>query len=91
MRAIADADTTTATRSLSDAPQLATARLATGATRATSAAFFLDRRHMQLYAGDTALHVAAASYATGLARRLIAAGADVRATNRRGGTPLHAA
>jgi ankyrin repeat protein len=91
MRAIADGDETTALRSLAEAPQLATARLTTGATRATSEEFFLDRRHLQLYAGDTALHVAAASYDTAFARKLIAAGADVRARNRRGATPLHAA
>jgi ankyrin repeat protein len=46
---------------------------------------------MQLYAGDTALHVAAATYDPALARTLIDAGADVRARNRRGAEPLHAA
>jgi hypothetical protein len=91
MRTIADGDETTATGSLSGAPQLATARLTTGGTRATSEEYFLSARHLQLYAGDTALHVAAASYDTTIARKLIATGADVRARNRRGATPLHAA
>ncbi len=40
-------------------------------------------------AGDTALHIAAAAYRTDLAQRLVAAGADVRARNRRGAEPLH--
>ena len=46
---------------------------------------------MQLYSGDIALHVAAAAYDTVLARKLVMAGADVRARNRRGAEPLHAA
>src|SRR6185369_3699619 len=36
-------------------------------------------------------HVAAASYDTAFARKLLAAGADVAAKNRRGGEPLHSA
>jgi Ankyrin repeats (many copies)/Ankyrin repeats (3 copies) len=91
MRAIADGDEATATRLLADTPSLATARLTTGGTRATSEQFFLSQRHMQLYSGDTALHVAAAAYDSPFARTLIAAGADVQARNRRGATPLHAA
>src|SRR4249920_3865391 len=91
MRAIGDGDRMATTRLIATTPELATARLATGATRTTSEDFFLSRRHMQLYSGDTALHVAAASYDTALARKLVAAGADVRAKNRRGAEPLHAA
>jgi ankyrin repeat protein len=90
MRAISDGDPAT-TRLLAAAPELATARLITGGTRATATDFFLDQLRMQLYAGDTALHVAAAAYDTALARKLLAAGADVRARNRRGAEPLHAA
>ena len=40
---------------------------------------------------DTALHAAAFSYDTDMARDLIARGADIRAKNRRGAEPLHAA
>jgi len=43
------------------------------------------------YKGDTALHFAANAYDTEVARALIAAGADVRARNRRGHEPLHLA
>ena len=72
-------------------PDLATARLASDATAATAQQYFLDRCHLQLYRGDSALHVAAAAYDASSARRLLAAGADVRARNRRGAEPLHAA
>ena len=91
MRAIADGDTATTTRLLARTPQLATRRLLTNATRTTADDFFLSHLRMQLYSGDTALHVAAAAYDPVLARKLIEAGADVRARNRRGAEPIHAA
>jgi ankyrin repeat protein len=90
MRAISDGDGAS-TRLLATTPELATARLVTGGTRTTAEDFFLAHVRLQLYAGDTALHVAAAAYDTVLARKLVAAGADVRAKNRRGAEPVHAA
>ena len=53
--------------------------------------FFLAERLAQVYEGDTALHAAAFSYDAEMARHLVARGADVRARNRRGAEPLHAA
>src|SRR5262245_61029557 len=53
--------------------------------------FFVEERLAQVYEGDTALHAAAFSYDVEMARELVARGADVRARNRRGGEPLHAA
>ena len=53
--------------------------------------FFLAERLAQVYEGDTALHAAAFSYDAEMARELVARGADVRARNRRGAEPLHAA
>jgi ankyrin repeat protein len=91
MRAIADGDTATTTRLLATMPELASTPLRTNATRATAEDFFLSHVHMQLYSGDTALHVAAAAYDVVLARTLMEAGADVRARNRRGAEPIHAA
>ncbi len=44
-----------------------------------------------IYAGHTALHFAAAAYRQKMADKLIKAGANVRAKNRRGTEPLHAA
>lgn len=91
MRAIADGDRGNARRLLATTPALATERLITGGTRATSEEFFLSQVHMQLYKGDTALHVAAAAYDSAFAVELVTAGADVRARNRRGAEPIHAA
>lgn len=58
---------------------------------ARSDEFFLAERVAQVYEGDTALHAASFSYDAEMARRLIACGADIRARNRRGAEPLHAA
>ena len=76
---------------LGEVAELATASLRVGGSRAAAREYFLDRLHLQLYAGDTALHVDAAAHDTDLVRELLAAGADVRARNRRGAEPLHAA
>jgi ankyrin repeat protein len=62
-----------------------------GATRQATKAYFLDEIARYVYAGDTALHVAAAAYRTQMVRELIARGANVHAKNRRGAEPLHAA
>ena len=83
--AIASGDRPLARASLDSAPLLATARLARPDER------FVTECHAQLYAGDTALHVAALAYDVDTARDLVARGADVRARNRRGAEPLHAA
>ena len=53
--------------------------------------FFVAECHVQVYEGDTALHAAAFAYDADVARELIAQGAHVRARNRRGAEPLHAA
>lgn len=63
----------------------------TSACIGRTAELFLEECFVQVYAGDTALHAAAFAYDVGIARRLVDSGADVRARNRRGGEPLHAA
>jgi ankyrin repeat protein len=88
MRAIG-ADDAGALRLLAASPQLAAARLAHGATRQAAREYYLDPVAHYVYAGDTALHVAAAGYRHQIAQELIAHGADVRARNRRGAEPLH--
>ena len=85
LKAIAAHDDAGAQALLREAPDLA--RAAVG--RADE--HFLPQVQLQLYAGDTALHVAAAAYGSGIARQLIALGADLRARNRRGAGPLHSA
>jgi len=91
VRAIAAGDDLAASRLISGSPTLASATFAGGATRQAAKPFLLPEIGRYIYAGDTALHVAAAGYRHQIARRLIAAGADIRARNRLGGEPLHAA
>lgn len=76
---------------LAASPELAKASFSVGATRQEAKANFVDPVARYIYAGDTALHFAAAGYRTAVVRELIAAGADVRAKNRMGDEPLHAA
>jgi Ankyrin repeats (many copies) len=90
-RAIAADDAAAALRLLAATPALACAHFENGATRQGAKTYYLDDIGHYIYAGHTALHVAAGAYRHELARRLMATGADVRARNRRGAEPLHAA
>jgi hypothetical protein len=83
--AIASLDHKCAVNLLDATPSLATARMA------RRDEFFLAERLAQVYEGDTALHAAGFSYDAEMARELITRGADIRARNRRGAEPLHAA
>jgi hypothetical protein len=89
MRATAAGDTTDASRMLAASPALAIVHLEQGASRQIATDYFLAEILHYVYAGDTALHVAAASHRPELARELASAGADVNARNRHGGRPLH--
>ena len=91
MRTIAAGDGDAAAHALDATPELAMAQIVVGASRATPEEFFLEGCGAYVYAGHTALHVAAAAYDTDLARALVVAGADLRARNRRGAEPLHEA
>jgi hypothetical protein len=88
-RAIARGDQAQVSSLLVAAPGLALTRIAVGATRRGCEEPFLDAIRHQVYAGDTALHIAAAAYEAGLARALVEIGALVAAANRRGAQPLH--
>jgi len=70
-------------------PALATWAVRAGATRATATAWFLHEISHYIYAGDTALHVAAAAFQRDAAELLVQRGADCAARNRRGAQPLH--
>ena len=87
--AIAHGDTAGVAQQLAASPALARAQLEDGATRSGPKTHFLEEIGHHLYAGDTALHVAAAAYQPDLVRKLVKAGANVSATNRRGAQPLH--
>jgi hypothetical protein len=88
-RAIAQRDQARVSGLLAAAPELALTRFEVGATRHGVEEFFLDDIEHHVYAGDTALHIAAAAYEADLARELVSAGAHVAAANRRGAEPLH--
>jgi ankyrin repeat protein len=91
-RAIAAGNSTLAMQMLQARPELARARLmAKGATRQTAKTYFLEQIGHYIYAGDSALHIAAAAYNEEIVRALIARGADIRAKNRLGAEPLHLA
>ena len=89
--AIVAIDPETCSRIIKDYPDLAKACFRRGATRQTAKKNFLPDLARYIVAGDTEPHVAAAAYRTEIARVLIDAGADVRAKNRHGYEPLHAA
>jgi len=88
-QAIVDRDRATALKLIDDSPELAKAQLAVGATRQQAQPHYFPEIVHYAYAGDTALHLAAAAYHTEVVQHLLAAGADVHAKNRRGAQPLH--
>jgi ankyrin repeat protein len=89
MQAIAGDNRDDVARYLQADPGLASARFGRGASRQQPVDYFFTEIRHYVYRGDTALHIAAAAWATDLTRELGALGADVRAVNRRGAQPLH--
>lgn len=86
---IASGDRTEVARRLDSSLSLASRPIRIAASRHDSETYFLAAIRHYVYAGDTALHLAAAAYQRELAESLVARGADVRARNRRGAEPLH--
>ena len=86
---VVDGDIDEVSRRLAESPSLATTPSDVGATRQEPAAYFFAGIAHYLYAGDTALHMAAAAFRRPVAELLVAHGADCRAKNRRGAEPLH--
>ncbi len=89
LRVIASRDDAEVGRMLESTPGLAVATLRGGATRQDFNPYWFEEIRHYVYAGDTALHVAAAAYRPAVAKSLIEKGADVGARNRRGAEPLH--
>src|SRR5215470_11056796 len=89
MWAIVAGDEATASRLLLASPGLASGALVEGATREGAKDYWFKEIDHYVYRGDTALHAAAAAYRHGIAGRLLKAGANVDARNRRGAEPLH--
>ena len=88
-RAIAAGDAARVSRLLAAFPRLASEQARTGASRAATAPFYLKRIERYIYAGDAALHLAAAAYQVRIAHDLLARGVPVCTRNRRGAEPLH--
>src|SRR5438309_821372 len=89
IRHVVNGDIDELSRRLAASPSLATEPAAVGATREGATDFFFTEIAHYLYAGDTALHMAAAAFRYPVAQLLVAHGADCRAKNRRGAEPLH--
>ncbi len=89
VRLVVNGDVEEVLRRLAACPSLATASAEVGAARDSAADFFFKEIAHYLYAGDTALHMAAAGFRRPIAKLLVAHGADCRARNRRGAEPLH--
>jgi hypothetical protein len=90
VRAIVAGDVAIDLRLLAASPALARASFEVGVTRQTAEAY-LDDLGRYVCAGGTALHVAAATYRTDVVQAPITKGADLRARNRLGAEPHHAA
>jgi ankyrin repeat protein len=89
VRRVVNGDLDDVSRRLAANPSLANAPAEAGAARHGAPDFFFRDIAHYLYAGDTALHMAAAAFRRPVAELLIAHGADCRARNRRGAEPLH--
>lgn len=93
VRVIVAGDTAAAARLLDHSPTLVHARCVVGATRQGTgqgpSPYFFETIAHYMYAGDTALHMAAAAHRCEIAQALIDKGADCFARNRRGAQPLH--
>jgi ankyrin repeat protein len=88
LRTIAS-DPHAASRIINTHRELASERLVVGASRQAAASYLLTDIAHYMYAGDTALHIAAAAYRTLVVRQLVTLGASVTAANRRLQQPLH--
>jgi hypothetical protein len=76
-RAIAQADRGQGSSLLKSAPRLAAAQIATGAGAESATDYFLTEILHYIYAGDSALHIAAAAFDARLVNRFLKLGANV--------------
>ena len=88
-RAVAKGDASAVSRLIAASPALVSARVERAAASEGVTEQFISGIRHHVYAGDTALHLAAAAYRVEMIGLLLAGGADVQAKNRRGAEPLH--
>ena len=89
IRRVVNGEIEEVSRRLAASPALATTGSDVGATRHGAPDYFFREIAHYFYAGDTALHMAAAAFRRPVAEVLVAHGANYRARNRRGAEPLH--
>ena len=89
IRAIVADEYETYSRLAAASPSLVRERAAVGASRDTEGEYYFEEIKHYLYAGDTALHMAAAGFRWKIVQDLLNLGADCSAKNRRGAEPLH--
>lgn len=89
MASIASGDTAKVRELVAANVDLARTSATHGASRSDASRYFFPQIQHYLYAGDTALHLAAAGFRFEAARFLIDHGANPAAKNRRGAEPLH--
>jgi ankyrin repeat protein len=89
IRLVIHGDDVEVSRLLSEKPSIATVPAEIGASREIAKEYFFSEISHYLYAGDTALHMAAAAFRPAIVELLISYGADCRARNRRGAEPIH--
>jgi hypothetical protein len=89
MASIASGDTTKVMEVVAAHPDLVQIAAPKGASRTEASEYFFPEIKHYVYAGDTALHIAAAGFRFEAAQLLIGHGANVTAKNRRGAEPLH--
>ena len=88
-RTIASGDVVSVSRMIEASPGIAVDPIRIAASRADAETYFLETIRHNVYAGDTALHVAAAAHQRPTTEGLIARQARIRARNRRGAEPIH--
>jgi Ankyrin repeats (many copies) len=89
MASIASGDTAKVRKLVTAHIDLAQIAATNGASRAEASRYFFPQIRHYVYAGDTALHIAAAGFRFEVAQLLIDHGANPAAKNRRGAEPLH--
>jgi hypothetical protein len=89
MASIASGDTSKVLELVAAYTDLVQISATNGASRADASRYFFPQIRHYLYAGDTALHIAAAGFRFEVAQFLIDHGANSTAKNRRGAEPLH--
>jgi hypothetical protein len=89
MASIASGNTAKVQELVAAHTDLARISAAKGASRADASPYFFSEIRHYVYAGDTALHIAAAGFRFEMAQFLMDHGANPAVKNRRGAEPLH--